>query len=235
MTLGHKVTTVGIVDDHEVVRVGLMSAFAKRKDLRLVGEGRTADDAIAIAQGRKPDVLILDLSMPGGGMTALKEIAQTHPDVRCIILTASDDATVAMAALHHGARGYVLKGSGMDNLFAAIGIVMTNQSYISPEFATNVISATVQSKTRNRLADDQKLNFRENQVLSEVERGLTNRQIGEKLMLSERTVKHYVSTVMQKFSVKNRVAAVNAYRRYLGGERQSMAPDEAGNRLRNHH
>ena len=212
--LDQELTRVGIVDDHEVVRLGLATAIAKRKDLRLIGEGTTADDALRIAKTTGLDVLILDLSIPGGGMHALKEISRTCPKVRSIIFTASDDATVAMAAIHYGARGFVLKGAGIDNLFSAVRIVMANQSYVSPEFATRLVAAAVQAKDQSEAKHG--LNIRESQVMQEARRGLTNRQIGERLMLSERTVKHYMSSAMQKFGVSNRVAAVNAHREKSG-------------------
>ena len=117
MMLDQNLTAVGIVDDHEVVRLGLVSAILKKKHLRLIGEGATADEALSLAMTSDVDVLVLDLNIPGGGMNALKEIAKNRPKVRCIIYTASDDATVAMAAIQNGARGYVLKCAGIENLF----------------------------------------------------------------------------------------------------------------------
>jgi DNA-binding NarL/FixJ family response regulator len=146
-------------------------------------------------------------------MNALKEIAKNRPQVRCIIYTASDDAAVAMSAIQSGARGYVLKDAGLENLFAAVRIVMTDQSYVSPEFATRLVAAAAaQAQAKNQGDQQNGLNVRESQVLQEARRGLTNRQIGEQLRLSERTVKHYMSSAMQKFGVSNRVAALNMHR-----------------------
>jgi two-component system, NarL family, nitrate/nitrite response regulator NarL len=198
--------TVGVIDDHEVVRQGLCAILGQQKTMKVVGEGATAAEAISLAIRYRPDVMLLDVTMPGGGMEALKAIVVKAPTVRCVILTACDDAAVAMAAINTGARGFILKGVSSGNLLAAIEVVMADQSYVSPEFAARLMDAALQVK----LGSDASLGLshREEQVLREVEKGLTNREVADRLNLSEKTVKHYMTSVMQKFGVSNRVGAI---------------------------
>lgn len=198
--------TVGIVDDHEVVRQGLKAIFGQQRMMRVVGEGATAQEAIRLAIQYRPDVMLLDITMPGGGIEALKAIVSQAPSVRCVILTACDDASVAMAAITAGARGFILKGVSSGNLLAAIDVVMADQSYVSPEFAARLMDAALQVK--GEASATLGLSRREEQVLREVEKGLTNREVADRLQLSEKTVKHYMTSVMQKFGVSNRVGAI---------------------------
>ncbi|MGO4852552.1 response regulator [Phaeovulum sp. W22_SRMD_FR3] len=198
--------TVGIVDDHEVVRQGLSAILAQQRSMRVIGEGASAPEAVSLAIKYRPDVMLLDITMPGGGLEALKTIVSKTPEVRCVILTACDDASVAMAAITAGARGFILKGVSSGNLLAAIEVVMADQSYVSPEFAARLMDAALQVKLEG--APSLGLSRREEQVLREVEKGLTNREVADRLHLSEKTVKHYMTSVMQKFGVSNRVGAI---------------------------
>ena len=209
--------TIGIVDDHPVVRYGLTRVFDADPEFRIVGEGTTCDDAVEIATKQRPQVMILDLGIPGGGIEALHKISARVPSVGCLVLTVCDSAETALQALEAGAKGYVLKGISAQDLKGAIRLVINNSSYVSPEFATKLLVAAKLKDQESRGGED-KLSYREAQILHEVENGLTNNQIAKKLSISEKTVKYYMSSVMQKYGVTNRVGAVVAHLKLL--ERQ---------------
>ncbi|HDZ73650.1 MAG TPA: response regulator transcription factor [Aurantimonas coralicida] len=200
--------SIAIIDDHPIVRQGLASVLANEPQFDLVAEGISAKEAVDIAQRQKPDLMILDLGIPGGGISALTRIAALVPSVKCIILTVCDSAETAISALNAGAKGYILKGVSARDLTGAIWTVVHDESFVSPEFATKLLQAA-QVKNDTRL-DFQKLSFRESQILDKVELGLTNKQIADHLNLSEKTVKYYMSIIMHKFGVANRVSAVIA-------------------------
>jgi len=204
--------SIAIVDDHPILRQGLAAVLRNEPRFRLVAEGGSATEALQISQLHRPDVMILDLNIPGSGMEALKQIAVEFPGVRCIVLTVCDSADTAIAALNAGAQGYILKGVSAADLKSAIFTVFNNESFVSPEFATKLLSAA-QNKTRDAPISDTRLSFRESQILREVEAGLSNRMVAEKLRISEKTVKYYMSSIMQKYGVSNRVSAVVAYQK----------------------
>lgn len=204
--------SIAIVDDHPILRHGLAAVLRNEPRFRLVAEGGTATEALQIALLHRPDIMILDLDIPGRGIEALKQIVVEFPSVRCIILTVCDSADTAIEALNAGAQGYILKGVSAADLKSAIWTVFNNESFVSPEFATKLLLAA-QNKNPHTSVTDSRLSFRESQILREVEAGLSNRMIAEKLRISEKTVKHYMSSIMQKYGVNNRVSAVMAYQK----------------------
>jgi DNA-binding NarL/FixJ family response regulator len=204
--------SIAIVDDHPILRHGLAAVLRNEPRFRLVAEGGSATEAVQIAQLHRPDVMILDLNIPGCGIEALKQLSVEFPSVRCIILTVCDSADTAIIALNAGAQGYILKGVSAADLKSAIWTVFNNESFVSPEFATKLLLAA-QSKNQHTSVTDSRLSFRESQILREVEAGLSNRMVAEKLRISEKTVKHYMSSIMQKYGVNNRVSAVMAYQK----------------------
>jgi two-component system nitrate/nitrite response regulator NarL len=204
--------SIAVVDDHPILRHGLAAVLRNEPRFRFVAEGATATEALQIAQLHRPDIMILDLNIPGSGIEALKQIVIEFPSVRCIILTVCDSADTAIEALNAGAQGYILKGVGAADLKSAIWTVFNNESFVSPEFATKLLLAA-QNKNPHTSVTDSRLSFRESQILREVEAGLSNRMIAEKLRISEKTVKHYMSSIMQKYGVNNRVSAVMAYQK----------------------
>jgi two-component system nitrate/nitrite response regulator NarL len=204
--------SIAIVDDHPILRYGLAAVLRSDPRFRLVAEGGSATEALQIAQLHRPDIIILDLNIPGGGIEALKQIAVEFPSVRCIILTVCDSADTAIGALNAGAQGYILKGVSGTDLKSAIWTVFNNESFVSPEFATKLLLAA-QNRNQDTSIADSRLSFREAQILREVEAGLSNRMVAEKLRISEKTVKHYMSSIMQKYGVNNRVSAVIAYQK----------------------
>jgi two-component system nitrate/nitrite response regulator NarL len=204
--------SIAVVDDHPIMRQGLAAVLRNEPRFRFVAEGGSGTEALQIARLRRPDIIILDLNIPGGGIETLKQIVLEFPSVRCIILTVCDNADTAISALNAGAQGYILKGVSGADLKSAILTVFNNESFVSPEFATKLLLAA-QNKNQDGSLADCRLSFREGQILREVAAGLSNRMVAEKLRISEKTVKHYMSSIMQKYGVSNRVSAVMAYQK----------------------
>ncbi|WP_181183318.1 response regulator transcription factor [Mesorhizobium sp. B3-1-7] len=200
--------SIAIVDDHPIVRQGLSAVISGEAGFNLIAEGSTAREALEIAERLRPQIMLLDLGIPGGGLEALKHIVARTPSVRCMILTVCDLANTAISALNAGAKGYVLKGVSPGDLKKAMWTVINDESFVSPEFATKLLQAA-QLTVRQTSSVDQ-LTHREAQIMKGVEEGLTNREIGEKLDISEKTVKYYMSGILQKYGVTNRVSAVIA-------------------------
>ncbi len=207
---------IGIIDDHRIVVEGLVRILGKMPGARVVFEGATADAAVRLAVEHEPDLLIIDLGIEGGGLNAIKKIRDQVPNVRCVIFTASDDPNLAIAAMSLGAKGYILKGIGSNELVAALNSIRTNQSYVSPEFAMKLVAAA--NHRGQAQHSDVSLNVRETQVIAQVEKGLTNRQIAENLKISEQTVKYYMSSLMQKYGATNRTHAAVEFRKRQQGE-----------------
>lgn len=200
--------SIALIDDHPILRQGMVASFQTEPRLSVVAEGSSSIEALEIAKVHCPDIMILDLGIPGGGLEALKQITIEYPSVRCIILTVCDDPQTAIAAMKSGAQGYILKGVGARELKAAILTVYNNESFISPEFASKLVLA---AQAGDGLKFDSGLSHRETQILTEVQNGATNKMVAVKLNISEKTVKHYMSSIMQKYGVANRVSAVMAY------------------------
>lgn len=211
---------LAVIDDHPIIRAGIEHTLGREEDFEVVATGSSAADAIRIADELTPDIMLLDISMPGGGLAAARAISTSHPKIRVLILTVSErheDVTEALAA---GVRGYILKGISGPDLVRAMRSTAAGETYITPEFAARLLTARPTSNTGAANAPDpsQQLSAREEQVLKELSLGNTNREIAKKLNLTEKTVKHYMSGILHKLSVRNRVEAIVASRR-LKGER----------------
>jgi DNA-binding NarL/FixJ family response regulator len=207
--------SIAIVDDHPILRHGIVSVLKSDPRFQIIAEGDNATAALDIAKAHRPEIMLLDLGIPGGGSEALKQICIEFPSTRCIVLTGCDSADAAVAALGSGAQGYILKGISGNDLKAAILTVANNETFVSPEFATKLLSSV--QKKRVVQALDNRLSHRESQILREVEKGLTNRMVAEKLAISEKTVKYYMSSIMQKYGVSNRVSAIVAHQSLRSG------------------
>ncbi len=206
-----------IVDDHPLLREGVANTLRKRPDLKVVEQGGSAEEAKAIAARVVPDVLLMDVDMPGDTFAAVRAIADLLPEVKILMLTVSESVEDAYSALEAGAKGYVLKGISGPDLVKAIRSVAAGDIYITPEFEKKLLSNFRKREAEGKIIQ---LTFREEQVIREVSNGLTNKEVAGKLAISEKTVKHYMTCVMQKFNARNRVEAVAALRRYC--ERESI-------------
>ena len=199
---------VALVDDHPLWREGVAATLAANPLFEIVGQGASTSEAVQLVADLLPDLIFLDISMPGGGLNAASKIATDYPVTKIIMLTVSQDEDTVFAALKAGARGYVLKGvSGSELVAIALG-VHNGETYITPALATAILVDN-DSKRDNYQADDpiSNLNKRERQILEQVALGHSNRQIATNLSLSEKTIKHYMTNVLQKLQVRNRVEA----------------------------
>jgi DNA-binding NarL/FixJ family response regulator len=202
---------VGIVDDHPLLRQGVAATLSRVEDFEVVEQGGCADEAREISARCQPDVLLMDVNMPGDTFAAVRAISKAQPKVKVLMLTVSESEDDAYSALEGGAQGYVLKGVSGPELIQAIRTVAKGETFITPVLATRLLSNFRKHQTEQRGVD---LTHREEQIIREVANGLTNREVAVKLGLSEKTVKYYMTNVMQKLHARNRVEAVAAVRRY---------------------
>jgi two-component system nitrate/nitrite response regulator NarL len=196
---------VVVADDHPLFRRGVVDSIAAEEDLNVVGEASTGEDATRLVADLLPDVLLLDIDMPGqGGIATAADVSSRFPATQILILTVSESEDDLLGALKAGARGYVLKGVAAHGLSHAIRAIVAGEVYISPSLAGTILY----EMTRNPEVDPlSELTEREHEVLQLVGEGLTNREIGERLFLAEKTVKHYMTAVLQKLHVRTRVEA----------------------------
>jgi DNA-binding NarL/FixJ family response regulator len=213
---------IGVVDDHPLLREGVVNTL-KAAAMDVVGAGASAAEAMRLARQYQPDIMLLDISMPGGGVEAARAIAKSHPKIMMIMLTVSEREDDVIAAMEAGARAYVLKGIGGPELLATIRAVSRGETYITPQIAARVLAkmqrrANAGSSARAKSLETE-LTIREEQIMDQVAQGLTNKEIALKFSLSEKTVKHYMTSVLQKLQVRNRVEAVIAHQKH--GQRVS--------------
>jgi two-component system nitrate/nitrite response regulator NarL len=199
--------TVGIVDDHPLFREGVTRSLSEIKDFLVVGEGATSDDAAMIAADKHPDVMLVDVSMPGGGLSAIGEILQHSPSTKVLMLTASEEIDTLLGALQRGAMGYVLKGVGSRGLAEAIRTILKGARYVSPAMSAKVVDVSLDKEpSKNSLTP------REREVMVLVGEGLSNKHIGLRLDLQEKTVKHHMTQILTKLGVSNRTEAALRWR-----------------------
>ena len=193
-----------LVDDHKVVRSGLSKFLMVNKDFKLVGEADDGEEAVKLTSLHKPDVILMDLSMPGmGGIAATREIKQKYPNVKVIALTSFSDQNMVQGALQAGATGYLQKNVTAVELASAIRSAYEGKMTLSPEAAQALANSAAQPQIAGN-----KLTERECDILRCMVEGLNNNEIAEKLVISLGTVKFHVSNVFQKLGVDNRVEAV---------------------------
>lgn len=200
---------VAVVDDHPMLRAGVVRTLLDEGDFEIVGEGGTADEAVEIAQRTLPDIMLVDMNMPGAGHTAVARIGVLCPAVKVVMLTVREDHESVTTVLKLGARGYILKGVGGSELAAILRAVHQGASYVSPAIATKLLSDFARPERKAAAGEDilGSLTAREEQILRLLGAGLSNKEIGGRLDLKEKTVKHYVTNILQKLQLRNRVEA----------------------------
>jgi len=197
--------SIAIVDDHPLLREGVVGSLEATGHFSVVAQGSSCDDAIAIAATAKPDILLIDLSMPGDGKAALEPILRANPAQKVVVLTVSESSDDVSAALRAGVKGYILKGIGARGLAEALRLIAAGETYVSPTLSARLLSDLTQGRpSTNPL---QTLTEREREVLQLVTSGLSNKQIAKQLNLQEKTVKHHMSHVLSKLKAQNRTEA----------------------------
>ncbi len=199
--------TVLVVDDHEVVRIGLTTLLRRQSWLEVVGEAATAAAAVQEALRLRPDVVIMDVRLPDySGVEACREIHEALPTARVIMLTSYSDETAVMSSIMAGASGYVLKEIGSPGLVSAIEAVSSGRSLLDPVVTARVLDR-LRQMTNSEDDPMSALSRREKDILDLISQGLGNREIGDILHLSENTVKHHVTSILGKLGLSNRSQA----------------------------
>ncbi|MBA2523384.1 MAG: response regulator transcription factor [Solirubrobacterales bacterium] len=198
---------VFLLDDHEVVRTGLRQLLESGGDIEVVGEAGTAASALARIPALKPDVAVLDARLPdGSGIEVCREVRSSHPGIKAIILTSFDDDEALFAAIMAGAAGYVLKQIGTNDLVDTVRRVAAGQSLLDPAVTQRVLER-VRQGSAHQPDELEQLTAQERKILELIAEGLTNRQIGERMFLAEKTVKNYVSSILTKLGLERRTQA----------------------------
>ncbi|MDX2647278.1 response regulator transcription factor [Streptomyces sp. PA03-1a] len=219
---------VFLVDDHEVVRRGLHDLLDAEPDIEVAGEAGTVDHALARAPALRPDVAILDVRLPDGdGINVCRELRSRMPGLACLMLTSFDDDDALLDAIMAGAAGYVLKQIKGSDLVTAVRTVASGQSLLDPATTARLMNSLREQEQPPEPQDEALagLTPREREILELIGEGLTNRQIGKRLFLSEKTVKNHISRMLGKLGVERRIqAAVLATQHQPSGGPQGSAP-----------
>jgi DNA-binding NarL/FixJ family response regulator len=196
------------VDDHEVVRLGLKSLLERHPHFDVVGEASSSREAIEKTEMLKPDVVVMDIRLPGtSGIEACEQIVEKYPDVKVIMLTSYAEDEMLFSAIRAGASGYVLKQIGSDDLVKALEAVARGEALLDPAVTQRVFQQVRRAVKDEEASAFKHLSQQEKHVLQLVSEGRTNREIAKLLYLGEGTVRNYVSSILSKLSVNNRAEA----------------------------
>jgi two-component system nitrate/nitrite response regulator NarL len=197
-----------LVDDHPLFREGVARSLQEAGTFDIVGQGSSAGDAIRLVQDHAPEIVLLDISMPGNGVVAAQKICAHSPDIRVVMLTVSEAGDDIMAALKAGASGYVLKGVASSELAEILVGIMAGESYMSPSLAARLwveLRERPAESTQDQLLAT--LTTREGEILQLVAKGYSNKKVAIDLGIQEKTVKHHMSSILNKLRVRNRTEA----------------------------
>ena len=215
---------VMLVDDHEIVRQGLRALLEAEDDIEVVAEADSGPSAVSLASAHTPDVVVMDVRMPGGsGVEACRAIRDERPDAQVIMLTSFSDDEALFNSIMAGAAGFVLKQIRGRDLVDAIRTVGAGKSLLDPDVTKRVLERLRKAKFDERDPKLARLSPQEERILDMVGEGLTNRAIAERIHLSDKTVKNYVSTILQKLEVARRAEAASYVARVKAGQPH---PDE---------
>ncbi|HVW57911.1 MAG TPA: response regulator transcription factor [Rhizobiaceae bacterium] len=199
---------IAVIDDHPLFREGVIRSLAETGRFTVVGEGGSSADAIRIAAEARPDILLIDLSMPGEGLSAIAPIRASDPDMRIVILTVSEAAEDVAVALNSGVNGYVLKGVGSRALTEILAAVANGETYVTPTLSARLLSHLSSGKHSLVMTNPiHSLTSREREVLDLVAEGLSNKEIAIRLDLHEKTIKHHMTAILAKLRASNRTEA----------------------------
>ena len=196
-----------VVDDHPLFREGVVRTLSEEAGVAVVGEADTASGAIEMARGTLPEVVLLDLKLPdASGLTVVETLQHECPYSQIVVLTAVEDEDALLQALKQGARGYLVKGISGRELKTVVRAIARGETYVSPSMAGRLLKELTTAE-RSATMGVASLTDREGSILQLVAEGLTNKEIARRLSLSEKTVKHYMTNILQKLQVRNRVEA----------------------------
>jgi DNA-binding NarL/FixJ family response regulator len=202
--------SIALVDDHPLMIEGILGLLSRAQCFRVLSTGSTARDIIDISSRFHPDVIIVDLSMPGDVYAAIASSIKISPNTKIVAFTAATGVDSAIRALDAGANGYVLKGSSTQELIQAVESVRHGETYITQSFASQVIAGLQNVSLRRAAAEAVRFSIREDQIVRLLLRGKTNREIAVSLKISEKTVKNYMTILMQKLNARSRLEVVIA-------------------------
>jgi two-component system, NarL family, response regulator DevR len=199
-------TRILLVDDHAIVRLGLMTLLNDQPDMEVVAEASTATEAVRAVERLQPDVVLMDIRLPGeGGIEATRQITFRFPDSKVVMLTSFADDDLVIRAIRAGAVGYVLKQVGNEELLRSIQAAARGQAFLDPSTTAKLLSRVREVERKSEEDAFRDLSNREMDVLVHVARGKTNVEIGQILNLSEKTVGNYIGTMFEKLHLNNRI------------------------------
>lgn len=197
-----------LVDDHEVVRIGLRTLLMRHPDFHVIDEASNASEAIEKTLRLQPDIVVMDIRLPGGsGIEACRQIVAQQPSTKVIMLTSYADDEMLFEAIAAGASGYVLKQIGSEELVRALQVIGRGESLIDPALTQKVLARVRESSRQLEQSVFRKLNKQELEILALVAEGKTNREIAAQVFLSEKTVRNYVSAILGKLNLTSRTHA----------------------------
>ena len=199
---------VAVIDDHPLFRESVIETLISAGRFEVVGEGATAADAVRVARELGPDVILLDLRLPGGGVQAAANIVGVCPTVRIIMLTASESEQDVISALRAGAQGYILKNSSGLELVETVRDIARGNSYVAPNLAARLLINQGKAIETGVVDNSRNLTTYEEKIFALVSRGMSNKEVARQFDCTERTIKHHMTNIMRKLNVRNRVEAV---------------------------
>jgi DNA-binding NarL/FixJ family response regulator len=206
--------SVVVVEDHPLMLEAISNLLSRaRGGFKIVGTGASANDILELCRRNKPQIAVVDLHMPGDVYAAMANAIKISPSTKLVAFTAASGVDVAIRALDAGASGYVLKGSSTNELLLAMSTVLSGETYITRAFANNVITGLRAASQRQKAAEAVMLSIREQQVTRLLMIGKTNKEIAIAIKITEKAVKHCMTTLMQKLQVRNRLEVMIAARR----------------------
>ena len=231
MTIINNKLRIGIVDDHPLYREGVATTLRGEASFDVVGTGANGVEAVRIATEHRPDLMLLDFNMRDGGVPLVAKLLEIKPDLKIVFLTVSESETHVSETLKAGACGYLLKSASGSELASALRSIGSGESYVMPELAAKLLSQMhmrKQPSVRRPLEGLDCLRKREERILQLVAGGATNKEIARALDISEKTVKHYMTTIMQKLNVRNRVEAASLL---INSARHGNGPEDASGKI----
>lgn len=201
--------TVLIVDDHQLFRDGVRALLDAQPDMECVGEATNGEEAIHLSAELQPDVVLMDVHMPGiGGVDATRQITQSSPQIRVLVVTMFEDDHLVFAAMRAGARGYLLKGARHEDMVRAMRAVGNGDAIFSPTIATRLVSYFSTLQPAHLAPVLPELSQREREILALLAQGCKNAEIAERLVVSPKSVRNYVSNIISKLQVADRAQAI---------------------------